>query len=178
MDWGPYDISTLHALLAPRRVEVVDAFCVAPDIHADLPDGMVPDVEYHVGARLRYHLTDGGICHLDYERASAVHGPAECVQSFAGDSGGMLLHGWQDGGYRLLHDRDGEQVESDHSRPLADGPAPHERPLLHLLDAIDGADTRYGVFDADAVFNFACIRAIYGFAASDRPQTIDREDFL
>ena len=53
MDWAPYDMATLHAILTPTAVTIRDAWMTTPE--AALPPGVSPraiDVEFHAGALL------------------------------------------------------------------------------------------------------------------------------
>lgn len=173
MDWGPYDFTTLHHLISPQSVTVVDAWLATPEAKAPPAPGRERrvDVEFHVGARLRYVLTDGSQVAVDLERAACTHGPPWREALFEGPRGAAVYDFCRDDlSYRF--DRDGEPEAQAIETEPNELPV-HHRPLHHTLRAIRG-ETAPAVLDEDAVFNFSVLRAVYEAAEQRRAVRLDR----
>ncbi|MCG3147133.1 MAG: Inositol 2-dehydrogenase/D-chiro-inositol 3-dehydrogenase [Verrucomicrobiae bacterium] len=176
MDWTPYDFTMLNSVLAPVRVEVVDAWLANPATHLSLPAGTVFDVEEHAGATLRFHRADGTKVNVTYERASCTHGEARSVLEIEGTQGAVRWNWLMIGGKgELTHttDVDGKPSSVTQTFDKTELP-PHDRPLHYLWKRIAGQPSA-AVVNADAVFNFRCLRAVYDCANTGQPQSIQRE---
>jgi len=174
-DWGPYDFSALNELFEPDRVEVLSAFCANPETALpDLQPGTVFDVEQHVGASLRYHPRAGAPLIVTYERAACTHGTESSLVEVEG-SKGALTWDWLDwaglGEVRLTTDEGGRSVTETITVPVEPNVIVHDRPLLGFLAAVEGLESK-SVLNDQAVFNFACVRAIYDCVTSGRPQDV------
>ncbi len=175
-NWGPYDFSTLNDILAPEWIEVQSAWVSAPDAYAELPDGLVPDVEFHGGAMLVYHLPGGGRVHVNYERSACTHGPERHIFEVEGDKGAAAFQWARKGSVMYSHDRCGEVV-SEEVETGEDSVSMLAKPLVFFHEAVHGRESA-AVINEAAVFNFACIHAIYDCAKSGAPQIVAREDFM
>lgn len=174
MDWAPYDFTSLNDVLSPVRVDVVDAWMSTPITALDLPEGTVFDVEEHAGASLRYHLADGSVVPVTYERAACTHGEERSIVEIEG------LHGavsWDwlcfEGKGHVTHSYDQDGTVESNSTVLADESKLGfmDKPLVYFYRRIQGEQTP-GVVNEQAVFNFSCIRAIYDCATSGQPQSV------
>lgn len=172
MDWSPYDFSTLNDLLQPVRVDVRAAWTARPDAHADLPPGIEPDVEFHAGAAMLYHLPDGRTVPVTFERASCTHGRASSASEFLGEDGAAMLD-WLGDGLSITTDNAGKPATE--ALPTTTGSlSPHDKPLVYFHEAIHGRPS-LAVVNERAVFNFGCIQAIYAAAGTGAPQTVEME---
>lgn len=175
MDWSPYDLTTLNHVLDPVRVEVLAAWTANPETALDLAPGTVFDTEQHVGASLRYHRADGQVVDVAFERAACTHGGERAAVEIEGSRGAVEWDwlDWEGGGrLSLSHDQDGEAVTETARLGPGSPLHPHHRPLVFFAERIAGRPSP-AVVDDRALFNFACLRAIYDCAASGRPQTVE-----
>ncbi len=173
MDWGPYDIAVLDALLRPSRMTVVSCLMQQVETGAPLETGTVFDVETQVIAQINYELPDGSNVRVDYERTSATHGREESLFEVEGSRGAINLSWiWSDEA-RLFYDRDGTVITEE--IPLKPETASvHDRPLLDLIRSIRGAPS-LTIANADALFNFRCLRALYEAHVNGYPVTVQRQ---
>ena len=175
MDWSPYDVTTLHAVLAPSRVDVLAAWTAIPETHLDLPPGIVADVEQHVAATLRYTLPDGATPTVTFERAACTHGGERSTVEVEGTRGAVAWD-WLDwiGSGSLSVSRDaGGQILTDTMTPAPiDDLFVHHRPLVEFVRAVRGEPSR-AVVNERAVFNFATLQAIYAAAETGRPRSVE-----
>jgi predicted dehydrogenase len=174
MDWAPYDFTSLNDVLSPVRVDVVDAWMSTPITALDLPEGTVFDVEEHAGASLRYHLADGSVVPVTYERAACTHGEERSIVEIEGLQGAVSWD-WLcfEGKGHVTHSYDQDGNVESNSTVLADESKLGfmDKPLVYFYRRIQGEQTP-GVVNEQAVFNFSCIRAIYDCATSGQPQSV------
>lgn len=172
MDWGPYDFTTLHRVLQPIALTVLSAWAVRPEaaMTQPLPEGVEVDVEFHVGAQLLYELADGSSVQVDFERSACLHGPERRQAEFEGTAATAELDWLGFQGPPTLHRNFDEAGEPARERLTGEASqtAPMARPLTCFLQAVRGEPSS-AVIDEQALFNFACLRAIYDAAASKRP---------
>jgi predicted dehydrogenase len=177
MDWGPYDFAVLNDLLAPVRVDVLSAWMANPATANELAPGTVFDVEEHGGASLRYHMADGAVLHVSYERAACTHAAERVDVELVGAVGAV---GWdwllwkRRGEVVFAHDKGGKLVTE--TTEYAD-PSPigyMDKPLYYFLQRVRSQPSA-AIVDERAVFNFACVRAIYDCAATGLPQAVAAE---
>ncbi len=176
MDWSPYDFSMLNHVLRPIRVDVLHAWMRNPNAHADLPAGTVFDVEQHAGATLGYTLSNGRTLTLNFERAACTHGREESVVELECDDGAVQWR-WLD--FRtptvtIRRDEGGKVAAQEVVFEEKTTPGILERPLHHFVDLLRAGDAPV-VANAEAVFNFACLRAIYDCIESGKPQGVSLE---
>ena len=177
MDWGPYDFATLGAVLRPVAVEVLAARVAQPLTAAD-PEGVPNDVEQHVIATMRYTLPGGRAVMVSYERAACTHGREEHLCEVEGTRGSLRWWwiGYQDkeGTLTLRTDREGKVDETTITPPTPDTPVPHPAamPLVQFIRAIAGETHHRAILDERAVFNFACLQAVYDCAATGLAQSV------
>jgi predicted dehydrogenase len=175
MDWGPYDFAALNDVLAPVRVDVVHAWLSRPRTAAD-PLDVVFDIEEHVGASLRYHLADKTIVQVMYERAACTHGEPRSVLELEGTAGAVrwdwLMWG-DDRSVSVTKDQDGQPTTTTTQFEPTDQVTFHERPLVYFYRQTQGQPSP-ALVNEQAVFNFACIQAIYACVASGQPQSVVR----
>lgn len=179
MDWGVYDLTTFFHVLAPQKVEIIQAWMRQPPTGAD-PQDVVFDVETHVGATLRLTTANGTTLIVDYERASASQGSERMIMEIDGMSRSVkwdwipwLKQGKAD--VALRQDRDGQVSETTETFDLSGEQAFHHRPLNYFVRALRGEDVP-AVNDAQALFGFAVVRAIYEVAETGRPVVVDLDD--
>lgn len=165
MDWGPYDFTSLAYLLDPQEVVIEQAWVRAPQIAANLPDGLAADVETHVGATLLYRLRGGREVVLQYERASACHGEDFQRQMFFADGVGIQLHHTGATGAKLFHDHGGRAEVGEFPDLRNERGRLHARPLAYFLRRITSGDGP-AVVQEQAVFNYLVIQGIYRAAQS------------
>ena len=89
MDRGPYDFTLLNDLLQPVRVDVLDAWMASPTTALSLPQGTLFNIEEHVGATLRYHLSDSTMVMVNYERSTCTHGEEQSIAEIEGTRGAV-----------------------------------------------------------------------------------------
>jgi len=178
MDWGPYDFAAINDMLEPTRVEVLNAWSANPATTLALAPGTIFDVEQHGGASMRYHLADGTIVAVTYERAAATH-TAERVDVELAGTHGAVRWDWllwkRRGEVSFAHDQDGRLVTetTEHSDTGEIGYM--DKPLVYFYQRVHGEPSP-ALVNEQAIFNFACIRAIYDCAATGQPQSVARED--
>lgn len=176
MDWGPYDLSILCHLLDPTEVTIDSAFAFTPE--TKLPPNIECDVEFHVSATMRFVLTSGHQLTVTLERASCTHGGERKVAEFEGTKGALTWNWltWNESPpIHVTTDLDNRATSRSVEPGPHDGFTPHDRPVLHLSNAIQGRP-HCGVHNEDAVFNFLLLQAVYDVAASGRPRTLRRAD--
>jgi predicted dehydrogenase len=177
MDWGPYDFAVLNDLLAPVRVDVLGAWMANPVTANELAPGTVFDVEEHGGASLRYHLPDGNVVHVTYERAACTHAAERVDVELVGTEGAVRwdwLMWKRRGEVAFAHD-DGGTLVTDTTEQADTGSIGYmDKPLYFFLQRVRGEPSP-AIVDARAVFNFACVRALYDCAASGEPQSVAAE---
>jgi predicted dehydrogenase len=174
MDWGPYDFAVLNDVLAPERVEVLGAWMANPATGHALPPGAVFDVEEHAGASLRYHLAGGATLDVTYERAACTHG-AERIDVELEGTAGAARWDWlmwkRSGEVSHTHDQAG-QAATETTTYSQDGRMTFmDKPLAFFAQRVAGEPSP-AIVNEQALFNFACLRAIYDCAATGRPQTV------
>ncbi len=174
MDWGPYDFATLNEVLAPVRIEVITAWMSNPTTAASWPADMVFNVEQHAGASLRYHLSDGTLVAVTYERAACTHGQPRSVVEVEGDCGAV----WWDwlmtsGKGELARSFDKDCKVETTTAELTDngGLHFHQRPLVYFYRRIQG-EAAPALVNEQAVFNFCCLRAVYECAVTGQVQMV------
>ncbi|HVU68511.1 MAG TPA: Gfo/Idh/MocA family oxidoreductase [Ktedonobacteraceae bacterium] len=182
MDRAPYELAVLNDLLRPARVEVLNAWLANPITSLHLPPQTIADVEQHAGATLRYTLADGQSVIMNYERASGTHSEEQSVIEITGLRGSVSWS-WplSRGRAALTHiyDRDG----ASESRTIAfPPPAPDtlrfgEKPLVYFYRYLHNQPSS-AIVNEQALFNFACLRAIYDCASSGQAQTVDAQTLL
>lgn len=174
MDWGPYDFATLNEVLAPVRVEVLTAWMANPTTAPSWPADMVFNVEQHAGASLRYHLGDGTVVPVTYERAACTHGNPLSVVEIEGDRGAVRWDWLMTSGKGELArsvDKDGK-VETTTAELTDDGGLNfHQKPLVYFARRVRG-EAAPALLNEQAVFNFCCLCAVYECAATGRAQTV------
>lgn len=177
MDWGPYDIAAINDLLEPVRVEVLNAWMANPTTALTLSPGTVFDVEEHGGASLRYHLADGTALAVTYERAACTH-TAERVDVELAGTRGALRWDWlmwkRRGELHFAHDQDGQLIAETTEHDDTGAIGYMDKPLAYFYQRVRGEPSP-ALVNEHAVFNFACIRAIYDCAATGQPQLVTRE---
>jgi len=178
MNWGCYDLATLNHVLDPERVDVLAAWTATPETGHDLPEDVTNDVEQHAGAALRYHRPDGSTVAVTYERADCTHGAERTVFEIEGTAGAIRwdwkAFGDDAPGLTRCFDEDNEPREEERTYDPCPHPI-HHRPLVFFDRAIRG-ETAPIPTDERAVFNFACVRALYDVAETGDPRTVRLEE--
>jgi len=171
MDWGAYDFTALGDVLQPVKVEVLHAWIAPTAANAQVPEGVVFDVEFHGGAAMVYHREDGAAVPVSYERGHPAYGPSMEHFVFQGTKGAAELN-WLGAGLKLYSDSDGEvALEEFPCLPDENDPKMLERPLCYFYDAVNGGSSSSALND-QAIFNFSCLRAVYDCAETGQPQTV------
>ncbi len=176
MDRAPYEFTVLNDLLHPQRVDVLSAWIAHPTTALHLPPEIIADVEQHAGASLRYYLPDGTTTMLTYERASCMHGEEHSLIEITGLKGSVRWH-WPLRGtnptltYSYDHNGLLESKVLTYPRPGSDEIRIGDKPLLYFYQRVHGQPSS-AVVNEQAIFNFACIRAIYDCAASGQAQSV------
>lgn len=171
MDWSPYDFTTLNDVLRPVRVDVLHAWIAPPVVNAQLPEGAVLDVEFHLGAAMVYYREDGSATPVSFERGHPAYGTPMERFEFQGTEGTAALD-WLRGGLTRHFDSDGKVIsETVPYQPDANAPQMLQRPLCYFYDAVNGCASP-AVLNEQAVFNFNCLRAVYDCVETGRRQTV------
>lgn len=176
MDRAPYELSVLNDLLQPTRVDILSAWIANPITALHLPPGTIADVEQHAGASLRYYLPDGTTTMLTYERASCTHSEEYSLFEITGLQGNVR---WRWPQWRTTptltysYDHDGllESKVITYPRPGPDEVRIGDKPLAYFYQRVHGQPSS-AIVNEQAVFNFACLRAIYDCAESGQPQSV------
>jgi predicted dehydrogenase len=176
MDRAPYEFTMLNNLFQPKRVDVLSAWLANPTTALHLSPETIFDVEQQAGATLRYHLADGKIFTMTYERASCTHSDIQAfveVQGLKGTIRWTLPTPRMNIALTHSYDRNG-MVESKTVSFLPPGPDAlkfGEKPLVYFYRHMVGLPSS-AIVNEQAFFNFSCIRGIYDCAQSGQPQTI------
>lgn len=178
LDWGPYLFTTLNDLLQPRRVDVLSAWTANPITALDLAPETVFDVEMHGGASLRYHLADGAALNVTFELASCTHGEALDIAEIEGLEGAARWD-WRmnnrQGNVTYAHDDAGKLVASTTAYSDESPVGIMDKPLVYFYQRAQGEPSP-AVVNEQAIFNFSCIEAIYGCAATGQAQSVVLDD--
>jgi len=176
MDRGPYDFTLLNDLLQPVRVDVLNAWMANPTTALNLPPDTLFDVEEHIGATLRYHLSGGTTVIVTYERSTCTHGAEHSIAEIEGTMGAVS---WD---YSLTlrkyssvthsYDKDGYVESIKNTYPTTNGTLmPLNKPLYFFFQSLQRKPSP-AVVNEQAVFNFSCLRAIYDCVLSGEPQSV------
>lgn len=168
MDWGSYDFTNLSYLLDPVEVVIEQAWVRVPEIGANLPEGVVADVDTHVGATLRYRLSGDREVVLNYERSSAYHGEGFGRQTFSAEGLGIKISHIGSEPAKLYRDRDGRMETEEFPDIDRKARNAHDRPLRYFLQRVTRGNGP-AVVQEQAVFNFLIIQAIYRAAETGKP---------
>lgn len=174
MDWGPYDVAHLVALLDPVRVDVRHAWTARVVAGEPPPPTVVDDVEHHWGAAWRVTRRDGSVVEVHYERAAATHGAERDVCELEGTAGAV---GWDwlclpgSGDIVWRDDSAGGPRERVERVEDASGVHHHDRPLHALLASLTGSAS-LSVVGGRAVAQAELLRATYDAAATGREQSV------
>lgn len=172
MDWGPYDIATMHDMLHPDTVEVAGAWLGQPETAVD-PKGVPFDVETHVGAVMTFR---GGFCGpkpvaVHYERASCTHGDEYVKVELEGTRGAVK---WTPFDSRqpvyIRYDRDGRVVEEEVELPPRSPYTIMDHPLVHFYRKVRDLPSLANVGER-AVDHFRHLRSVYACASTGERQT-------
>lgn len=177
MNWGNYDFAVLTDVLAPRRVDVIDAWVTAPETDLDLPVDVTNDVEQHAGATLHYHLRDGTTVTVTYERSDCTHGTEHTQFEIEGTEAAVRWD-WKETetpSLTIATDEDNEPREEEISFARDEDMSVGNRPLVFFDRARRGEDAPQPTNER-AVFDFACIRSIYDCAETGERQSVTLED--
>jgi len=177
MDWGPYDIAVLNDVLCPVRVEVLSAWMATPETVLRLPSKAVFDVETHVAASLRYHLASGEVVNVSYERSSCTHGSEGSIAEIEGSRGAVTWDWLSSAASSIVsraYDQEGKVVHSEKAVDATSEISLMDRPLVYFYRKMLG-ESSAAIVDEQAVFNFACLQAIYACAESGITQTVSLE---
>jgi predicted dehydrogenase len=171
MDWGPYDFSLLNDLLKPSSVEVAAAWTSKPQTQAD-PTDVVYDVEGHVGAMLKYNLTDSNSIWVHYERASCSHGEAYHHVEIEGIHGAVQWSPYFESD-QIIYNRDNNgHVETKETTCANNSKfGVMDNPVYYFYQSVKGQPSQ-AVINEQAVFNFQCLQAIYNCAETGTPQKV------
>lgn len=173
MNWGNYDFAVLTDVLAPRQVDVIDAWMTAPKTDHDLPSDVTNDVEQHAGATLRYHLQDGTTVPVTYERSDCTHGKEHTHFEIEGSEAAVRWN-WKDTNtpsLTLATDKANEPTEKKQKFDEETNLNNSYRPLVFFDKACRGEETPQPTNER-AVFDLACIRGIYDCAETGEQQSI------
>ncbi|WP_382303556.1 Gfo/Idh/MocA family protein [Herbiconiux sp. UC225_62] len=180
MDWGPYDIAVLDAVLQPVRVEILHAWASAPRTGGPF-EAESTLLDQHVGASMIVERRDGLRVPVSYERAAATHGDERSAVQIEGSLGAVSWD-WLDwsgdgtGAVRLTRDIDG-RPDSAVTRHAPPATGFHARPLARMVRAVREGEDPTAVTDG-AVFRFDWVRAILDSAASGQPVVLTRDDTI
>lgn len=175
MDWGPYDFAAINDLLDPVEIAVVGAWLANPVTAIDPPLTHAA-VEQHAAAVLQCRLQNGAIVRVTYERAACTHGEARSTIELEGSHGavtwdwlmltgeGEVIHRYDHGGHVT-----GTVTGCDHR----EGVPFHHKPLTFFYHALTGERTP-AILGEQALFNFACLRAVYDCARTGHPQVVQK----
>jgi len=177
MDWGPYDIACLIDVLQPESVEVRQAWMARPITAVDPPE-ISMDTEQHVGASLVLRQSGRAPVNVTYERAACTHGE-EYAHVEIEATAAAVRWDWLGGEGRVVLSNDvAGQVQSatTHHRDES-GLGAHDKPLVFFHACISQGKPLHALIDANAVFNFAVIRAMYDVAETGQSRTVSLADF-
>jgi len=171
MDWGPYDFTTINHILEPSSIEIVHASLATPEAGGELPDHEV-DVEFFASAYMIYHTAHGKVP-VVFERTSCSHASATQEIRFEGTQRAAEANcfiGADDQALNISKDNDG-LLEVHNAITEPDRTQLHSRPMIEMLKFING-DVNVSIANESAVFNFACLRAIYDVAQTGQSTVI------
>jgi predicted dehydrogenase len=175
MDWGAYDFAVINDVIRPIKVEVLHAWFAPTIENAQLPEGVVLDVECHAGATMIYHREDGISIPVSYERGHPAYGNPKTDFEFQGTKGTAELN-WLGDALKLYFGRGSEVVSEDiPCQPDQGDPSMLERPVSYFYKAVNGY-TSPAILNEQAVFNFSCLRAVYDCAETGQPQIVTMGD--
>jgi predicted dehydrogenase len=178
MDWGPYDMAVLVSVFQPQVVRVSNAFCRQADVPANLPEGVVYDIETQVGASLAFEQADGKTLTIRYERTNATHGEPLEAQMLYGTKGSLSWN-WLPFGENLAITRrrtlstDRLDVEQTPASSTADPGAWVHAPVREFDKFLRGEATDWVLVNEKALEPFSIIRAIYDSAGTGKSVTLN-----
>lgn len=178
IDWAEYDVTLLDEVLGIDSLQVESAWTAQPETFLDLPPGTTFDVETHAGACLLVRTRAGAQVSVSYERGNGLHGGERSVVEIDGTLGSVAWDWlpWSNGGKLRVcrrFDRDGRVASEETVHDVAAERDFQTRPLGYLLSRVRGGPAPSSV-GPDALFNAACVLALYEAAASGRPLTVER----
>jgi predicted dehydrogenase len=176
-DYGAYELAILDAILEPESITIAQAMVAQPEVPAELPEGVVFDVETHAMSTLIFHRADGSRVPVFYERSAAAFEPDQEDVRVLGTRGSATWD-WLGVGERIelnLRDVANEDGVTESFAP----PRPNyvfSAPLRETLALLDGKPSR-AIRGEQALFQIATMRGIYAVAESGEPVTIRRSDY-
>lgn len=180
MNLGVYDMSFINELLKPERVDVLAAWIANPTFAVSFEDGTVPDVEQHAGATMRYHLPGGSSIVVTYERASCKHGQPITSMELVGING-ALRWDWfmwvSPASLTYTTEKDGRIISQEQQFERKGVVETMHKPLYYFHQYLLHKPSP-AIVNERAVFNFACLQALYECARTQTVQSIDLREFL
>jgi len=180
LDWAAYDLGLLNWVLDVVELEVLHAFVARPETALSLPSGVVYDVEAHAGATLRLRTARSDQVTVSYERSAATHGEQRELVEIEGTRGALRWDWlpWQNGGrMALVHTTDADGTPREERREWAAAGVQHwhARPLAAFREHLAGRAVEVPA-GRRALFNLACVFAIYQAATEGRPVRVRRAE--
>lgn len=178
MNWGNYDFAILTDVLAPRQVDIINAWMTSPETEHNLPHHVTNDVEQHAGATLHYHLQDGTTVPVTYERSDCTHGKEHTRFEIEGSKAAVHWD-WKDTDAPSLTLTTDEANEPTEEKERFDQESDLDnsfRPLVFFDKACRNKEAPQPTNER-AVFDFACVRALYDCAETGEQQSVIFDDF-
>ncbi len=175
MDMGPYDVAVWMELFRPVSVRVSNVLAEQLHIGADLPEGVVPDVEVHLSATLQLEQANGNRIQIAYERTSASHGPEYHHEGVYGLDAYMTWNSLGHGTPEMQIRRSGPLGEVEEEIIQAEPPYPDwhcQEPLLDFARHVAGEPENHALTGQDALRNFSVLMAMYESAERGEAVTL------
>ena len=182
IDWAEYDFTLLNEVLGIESMQLSNVWTEQPQTALDLPDGTTFDVETHAGATLLLRTRSGASVTASYERGNGLHGGERSIVEIDGTLGSVAWDWlpWSNGGQLRVcrrFDRGGQVVSEETTFDVAAEVDFQTRPLAYLLARIRGEAAPSSV-GPEALFNSACVLALYQAAATGQVLTVERGSAL
>jgi predicted dehydrogenase len=177
MDWGPYDLATLHSILQPVTVTVAQVAMAQSAVPAEIPEGTVFDVETQALIALVYENAQGEKTRVFIDRASSTY-EAPVKQFSLTGARGSVEWDWTGLGEEIkLRVHTTGNPEPQESSITTPGPLwYHNTPLGEMLKMLRG-EPHHALSGADALFCAALMRAIYDSAETGSTVRLSLSDY-
>jgi hypothetical protein len=148
-----------------------------PETGHPLTEGSSSGVEQQVGALLKFHLPNGSIVPVHYERAACCHGGERSITEIEGTAGAV---GWDwlclEGKGELIRHYDVNGESAEERIILKDAtPGMMDKPIVYFLQAVAGHASP-AIVNEQAVFNFGILVSIYDCIRTGEAQSLTKEE--
>ena len=175
MDLTPYDVSIWMTVFDPVRVTILNAVIERINVPADIPEGIIHDVESHVSATMEFEMKDGSTFIMRFERSDTTHGPALKQHFIHGLDGGLTWDLMGYGDRTLRHYKSSPIGEPQCETIEEPPPLVPESYVLHPLPQFAlhlAGQKNIALTGQNALKHFSIIQGFYEYAETQKPVTV------